>query len=278
MWKRFDPSRPLAVIAGAVVAGVLAGLAASVLLSFTAEPVIDRAVALEEARHRAAHPGEEAASEPELVSRSTQRGVGRFAAYGLGGAAYGVLFGIAFLALGRRRSASSAGGAGGGGAEGTFRRALLAGALLAGAFTVMPFVKYPPNPPGVGDPSTLAERQWKYLALIFLSLVVLAGAARLSGRLRERRWREEERLVAVGLAAAVPLGIICAALPPFSDPVDVPANLLWHFRIASLGGNLLLWAVLTVAFGMAAARRQLELSGAGAAAAGNPLRRPATSA
>ena len=131
---------------------------------------------------------------------------------------------------------------------------------MAGAFTVMPFVKYPPNPPGVGDPATLAERQWKYVALIFLSLVVLAGAARLSGRLRQRGWLDEQRLIAVALAVVVPLGVVCAVLPPFSDAVDVPANLLWRFRIASLGGNLLLWSVLTVGFGAAAARRERELA------------------
>ena len=68
MWKRFDPSRPLAVIVGAVVAGLLAGLVASVLLSFTAEPVIDQAIALEESHHAAQGPNE--ATEPELVSRS----------------------------------------------------------------------------------------------------------------------------------------------------------------------------------------------------------------
>src|SRR5437870_1249365 len=111
MWKRFDPSRPFPVILGAVVAGILAGLVASV---------------------------------------------------------------------------------------------------LPGAFTVMPCLRYPPNPPGVGDPATLSERQWKSLALIFLSLVILAGAARLSGHLRARGWTDDERLAAVGLAVVVPLGLLCA--------------------------------------------------------------------
>jgi predicted cobalt transporter CbtA len=253
MWKRFDPSRPLAVIVGAVVAGIVAGLAASVLLSFTAEPVIDRAIALEESHHHAEEPN--AAVEPEIVSRTEQKGFGRFAAYGLGGGAYGVLFGIAFLALGRRRTAAS-----GSRPEDALRRALRAGALMAAAFTVLPFIKYPPNPPGVGDPATLAERQWKYLALIFLSLVVLAGAARLSRDLRERGWLDDERLIATGLAVVVPLGLVCALLPPFSDAGEVPANLLWRFRVASLGGNLLLWSVLTVSFGAAAVRRERELS------------------
>jgi predicted cobalt transporter CbtA len=245
MWKRFDPSRPLPVLIGAVIAGILAGLLASVLLTFTAEPVIDQAIALEESHHAAeAH---NAAAEPELVSRSEQKGFGRFAAYGLGGAAYGVIFGIAFLALRRRPG-------------GAFSRALLAGTLVAGAFTLMPFVKYPPSPPAVGDPATISERQWKYLALIFLSLVVLAAAARLSGKLRERQWLDDERLIAVGLAIVVPLSLVCALLPPFPDPIEVPANLVWRFRIASLGGNLLLWAVLTVAFGAAAVRQERELT------------------
>jgi predicted cobalt transporter CbtA len=247
MWKRFDPSRPLAVIIGAVIAGILAGLVASVLLTFTAEPVIDQAIALEESHHGAAEPN--AAAEPEIVSRLEQKGAGRFAAYGLGGAAYGVIFGVAFLSLRPRRRP-----------DGAWHRALLAGSIMAGAFTVMPFIKYPPNPPAVGDPATISERQWKYLALIFLSLVVLSAAARLSTRLRERHWLDDERLIAVGLAVVVPLGVICAVLPPFSDPIEVPANLVWRFRVASLGGNLLLWAVLTVAFGAAAVRRERELT------------------
>jgi predicted cobalt transporter CbtA len=270
MWKRFDPSRPLAVIAGAVIAGIVAGLLASVLLTFTAEPLIDQAIALEESHHVAG--GHNAAAEPEIVSRSQQKGFGRFAAYGLGGGAYGVLFGITFLAL-RRRAGGT--GTGGSGPSGAWRRALQAGALMAGAFTVMPFLKYPPNPPGVGDPATLSERQWKYLALIFLSLVVLACAARLSTKLRKRQWNDEERLIAVGLAIVLPLGIICAALPPFHDAVGVPANLLWRFRIASLGGNLLLWSVLTVSFGVAAVRRERALTAPAAAPATGAFR-PAT--
>jgi predicted cobalt transporter CbtA len=274
MWKRFDPARPLAVIVGAVVAGLLAGIVASVLLTFTAEPLIDQAIALEESHasadhHHAAEPG--APAEPEIVSRGDQKGFGRFAAYSLGGGAYGVLFGIVFLALRRRDGKTNPADA--------FRRSLLAGAFMAGAFTIVPFVKYPPNPPAVGDPATINERQWKYLALIFLTVVIFAVAARVSTHLRERGWTEDERLIAVGLALVVPLGLLVALLPPFHDPIGVPANLVWRFRIASLGGNLLLWSVLTTAFGAVAVRRERELSGATSEVpAGGAALRPATSA
>src|SRR5581483_6668750 len=134
------------------------------------------------------------------------------------------------------------------------------------------------NPPAVGDPATLSERQWKYLALIFCSVVVFALAARLSSYLRDREWTDDERLIAVGLAIAVPLGVVLAALPPFHDPIGVPANLVWRFRIASLGGNLLLWSVLTLTFGAVAVRRERELSGTAAEVpAGGTALRPATS-
>lgn len=271
MWKRFDPSRPLAVLVGAMVAGLLGGLLASALLTFTAEPVIDQAIALEESKaaEEPAAKAEGAAKEVEeaVPSRSVQKTPGRFAAYGFGGAAYGVIFGITFLALRRRP----------GEADGAFRHALLAGGLVATAFTVMPFLKYPPNPPAVGDPATISERQWKYLALIFLSLVVLAAAARLSTRLRERQWIDHERMIAVGLAVVVPLGVICAVMPPLPDAIEVPANLLWRFRIASLGGNLLLWTVLAVTFGAAAVRRERELANPAAVPPEAALR-PATTA
>ena len=75
----------------------------------------------------------------------------------------------------------------------------------------------------------------------------------------------------------MPLGVVCAVLPPFSDAVDVPANLLWRFRIASLGGNLLLWSVLTVGFGAAAARRERELAAPAPEATAGGAFRPAPS-
>ena len=155
----------------------------------------------------------------------------------------------------------------------------MAGAVLAGAFTVMPFFKYPPNPPGVGEPSTLAERQWKYLALIFLSLVVLAAAARLSGWLRERGWFAEARLVAVALAvggaARRPLCRAPGELRPDrhagQPAVALPDRLAVREPAA-------VDARCTVGFGAAAVRRERELAGPVAEGAADGAFRPATSA
>ncbi len=53
----------------------------------------------------------------------------------------------------------------------------------------------------------------------------------------------------------VPFALAFALLPGAPDPITVPATLLWSFRLASLGGNLLLWAVITLGFGLLASER-----------------------
>lgn len=255
-----DPARAGAVVRAAVLLGVLAGLLAAVFMTVVGEPWLDDAIALEEAsvfedESQAVEAGHDA-HEPEIVSRSDQRGIGLFSAYGVSGGAFGLLFALGFL--GQRRGGQSA-----------FRRALVAGAVLAGAVTVAPWLKYPPNPPAVGDPETLTQRQWQYLALIATAAAVGFFATHLGGHLRTQGWAEGKRVAAVAGFVALVMGAALTLLPAPPDPVNAPANLVWHFRLASLGGNLLLWSVLTLGFGLVAGAR----TGAGrdrAAAAGQP--------
>ncbi|HVF13794.1 MAG TPA: CbtA family protein, partial [Acidimicrobiales bacterium] len=120
---------------------------------------------------------------------------------------------------------------------------------------VAPWLKYPPNPPAVGDPETLARRQILYVSLICLTAVVGVAAAALSTRLRRDGWPEARRTVAVVAAVVVPLGLAMAVLPGAPDPITVPGDLLWRFRLASLSGNLLLWTSITLGFGLLASER-----------------------
>ena len=233
---RIDLSRPPSVALGAVLVGLLGGLLAALLLTFVGEPSIERAINIELERAEAQDDG---TVEPEIVSRSVQRGAGLFLAYALTGVAFGLLFAVVFWAWRGSR-------------PDPFRRALVAGTVLAGALTVAPWLKYPPNPPAVGDPETLAERQLLYVSLICLTAVVGVAAAALSTRLRHDGWTESRRTVAVVLSVVVPLGIAMAVLPGAPDPITVPADLLWRFRLAALSGNLLLWTVITLGFGLLA--------------------------
>src|SRR5918997_857577 len=112
-----------------LAAGLLAGLLAGTFAYLLAEPVLERAIELENAAHE--HAG-------EVFDRGQQK-VGLILATALYGTSVGALFGL-LSGFFRRRSLPRR----------EWRRSLaLAGAVFLGV-VVAPFLKYPPNPPGVG--------------------------------------------------------------------------------------------------------------------------------
>lgn len=271
MLQRLDVARPGSVIGWAVVCGIAAGLVAAIYASIVGEPLIDQAIAIEEATAEASsstggddvgHPAEEEHGDDSIeVSRPTQSGLGLFSAYGLLGGACGLLLAAGALSL---RGAWLD----------PFRRIAITGSILAGAITVVPWFKYPPNPPAVGDPTTAGERQRLFFLLVALTGVLLAGAVHLSARLRRADWPGPRRVAAVAVAVVAVLGVLLAVMPPIDDaiPTAVGAKLIWQFRVASLAGNLILWSVLTVGFGLLCAEsvrvRQRARSGAAGVGAG----------
>lgn len=243
LWQRVDASRLRSLVVAAAVVGLLAGIVGATFASIAGEPAVDDAIAIEEA-NAAAHPEDPAAHDDEAsVSRSDQRGAGLFGAYALSGAAFGAL--LALTAHGLRR-----------GRPDPARRVMLAGVILAGAFTVAPWFKYPPNPPAVGDTGSLAERQGLYVAVICIAAALGLGTTVLDRRLRAAGWPEHRRLPAVVAGVALPMLLAYALLPPAPDEVSVPATLVWRFRVASLGANLTLWATLTLGLAWLVAEAQ----------------------
>ena len=132
----------------AVLAAVLAALAAIAWHAIATEPLIDRAIELEGARHAGEH------REEPIVGRGAQR-VG----LGLALLLYGVSWALALggtLVLAQDRLPGPTLG----------RRAALLALAAAWAFAVLPALKYPANPPGVGDPETIGLRQGLYVAVL----------------------------------------------------------------------------------------------------------------
>ena len=246
----FDPDRLRRVVGVAVLFGLLGGVFSSLVLTATGEPVLEDALVIERSREDPTAPVLD-----EVVSRGVQRGPGRIAAYALAGAAFGILFGVAFVALRRRVSDP-------------FRRASITGAILAGAITVSPWLKYPPNPPAVGDPETLAYRQRLFFILIVVSVLLLVGALHLLARLATRGWPEYQRLGAVVAAGVFTFAGLYALFPGAPDAVEMPATLVWRFRLASLGANLLVWGVLALGVGGVAALSEQRWRGDSSMSAG----------
>jgi predicted cobalt transporter CbtA len=223
-----------------LAAGLLAGLLAGLFAFLVGEPLQDRAIALEEHAgtahmHRSStHQHESGMVE---LSRGTQK-VGLFFATGLSGSFVGGIFGIAFAFFRGRLMAKS-----------DWSRSLSLAAALFTGVALLPFLKYPSNPPGVGTPSTIGSRTTDYFAMVALSLVAVLVAWYLAKLLRERGVSLPVRQVVVGVGFATVIGLLLVVLPPATDPGSFPAGLLWNYRMASLGTLLTLWAVLGAAFG-----------------------------
>ncbi|MGH7029409.1 MAG: CbtA family protein, partial [Stellaceae bacterium] len=157
--------------------------------------------------------------------------------------AFGGLFALAFaLAYGR---------AGDFGPRAT--SALLAAVGLIAVY-IVPSLKYPANPPAIGDPATIGARTALYFSMIAISLAAMIAAGMLRLRLLARFGAWNAALIA---AAAYLIVVVAAglALPAVNEvPRQFPAVVLWRFRIASLGAQLITWATIGLVFGAAAER------------------------
>ncbi|WP_422769956.1 CbtA family protein [Plantactinospora sp. WMMC1484] len=233
-----------ALLLRGLLAGLVAGLVAGTFAYVAGEPRVDAAIAIEE-QAAASEPGaggDHHAEDEALVSRDGQR-AGLFLATGLFGAAMGGLLAIGYVLLRRRLRTADDGQA----------ALLLAGAALLGA-VIVPFGKYPANPPAVGNPDTINQRTGSYLLLVLLGLVAVWAAA-----LGHRSVRPS---APYGLRAAAAVGgfllvtaVAYTVLPSFSEvPDDFPATLLWEFRIASLGTQVVLWTGIGLLFAILVGR------------------------
>ncbi|MBZ5793879.1 CbtA family protein [Burkholderia contaminans] len=218
--------------------GMLAGIAAG-LLTFgfarvVGEPQVDQAISFEEKADAAK--GD--APEPELVSRHTQAGLGLLTGVVTYGAAFGGLFALVFAYAYGRGSRLRA-------------RPLAAWLALASfiALVIVPNLKYPANPPSVGDPDTIGYRTGLFFLMIAISVATMVFSVSVRRHLLAKlgQWNASivAGLVFVAIIAAVQIG-----LPSISElPADFPAALLWKFRVAAIGMQVIMWTTIGLLFG-----------------------------
>jgi hypothetical protein len=133
-----------------------------------------------------------------------------------------------------------------------------AAALLAAlgfvALILVPQIKYPANPPSIGDPDTIGRRTALYFLMIAIS-VVAAIAATSTGRQLARRLGAWDAALAAAAAYLIVILVAMLILPAVNEvPADFSATTLWNFRLASLGIEAVLWTTLGLGFGFVAER------------------------
>ena len=176
--------------------------------------------------------------EPELVSRPVQGGIGLFTGVTVYNVAFGGLFALAFAVLYGRM--------------GDFSPRLTAALIALSGFIAVyavPILKYPANPPSIGNPDTIGLRTAIYFGMILLSLASMIAAWNVRNRLVEQfgAWNATLIGAAVFVVAVV---IFALAMPPLNEvPEGFPAVVLWQFRMASLGAQAIMWTVIGLGFG-----------------------------
>jgi predicted cobalt transporter CbtA len=217
-----------------MLVGLLAGLLAFAFARLVGEPEVERAIAFETRMDQAR--GE--APEPEMVSRGVQKSFGLLTGVVVYGTAIGGLFGLVFaFAYGRMGI--------------THPRTLSAVLAAMGfvAIVLIPTLKYPANPPSVGNPDTIGVRTGAFFLLIVFSIaaMVLALQVRRSVSMRLGIWNSS--LLASALFLLI-MGIVSYALPVVDEvPAGFPVTLMWRFRVAALGIQGIMWATLGIVFG-----------------------------
>src|SRR5579864_3598109 len=208
-----------------LVRGMLAGIAAG-LLTFgfarvVGEPQVEQAISFEE---KAAVASGDAHEHDELVSRDTQAGLGLLTGVVTYGAAFGGLFSLVFAYAYGRVGALSA-------------RALSAW-LALGAFialVIVPNIKYPANPPSVGDPETIGMRTGLFFLMIAISLAAMVFSLKVRRRaeLKLGAWNGS---IVGGVVFVVIIAAVQLSMPTINEvPAAFPAVLLWKFRVAAIG-------------------------------------------
>lgn len=226
-----------------LLAGLLAGIATFVVAYQVGEPHVERAIALEESATSPAgpaghHQADQSSPSPKdagaEVSRSTQRTWGLLT----GSLAVGVALGgiVALIAagvvgrLGRLTPGQST---------------AVVSTIGFVAFALVPFLKYPANPPGVGSAETIGARTSYYFLFVLASLVMAVAASLLATRVTARSGAFVGVVSGAGLYLLV-MVVTGQLMPSVNEAGDFPADTLWLFRRASLLTLATTWAVIGV--------------------------------
>jgi predicted cobalt transporter CbtA len=214
-----------------LLSGFLAGIVHGLVNLVVVEPYLDTAIGIENQNKFSSG---EAHDTPEFWAeyysyRSWQKG-GEVLAGAILGTSLGALFGLVFGFSKNVLPGSN-----------SVKKALLLSVMMWAVIYIIPFAKYPANPPTVGDPETIILRQTLYLSFIAISGLGALGFYHIYKRINKKI------LAFVGYAVFISAAFV--AMPANPDPMTAPEELVNGFRAASLVGVSVFWLVLALILG-----------------------------
>ncbi len=220
-----------------LLSGTIAGTILGIINLALVEPYIDRAISIET---------QTAVKEGEVIDpvelqdyRLWQKG-GEIAAGAILGMSIGALFGIVFLYSRNSLLQQS---------NSNIRKALILAGIMWFVLFLVPALKYPANPPAVGDPETIYYRESLYIGLVAISGFSALGLALLYWKSGNKVPINRYRFITVLIIYTAIIAGAFYILPPNPDKISVPQDLVQDFRIASALTMSIFWGLLAIIFG-----------------------------
>ncbi len=217
-----------------LISGAFAGFIHGTVNFAIVEPYLDQAIGIE--NQNLFDSGEEEDTPDFWIEyegyRAWQKS-GQILAGVILGTSVGALFGIVF-ALSRNSLPGS----------NDIKKALVLAGVMWFTLYIIPFLKYPANPPTVGDGETVVLR-----AILYLSFIVISGFGAVAFYKISKKLQNKKKLVSL-VGYAVFISAVFLVMPDNPDEITAPMNLVNEFRLMSVLGVTSFWVSVGLILGL----------------------------
>jgi len=230
--------KTLIFIAVTLFSGAIAGTLLGLINQVVVEPYIDKAIGIQ--TQAAINAGQIIDPMQQSNYRMWQKG-GEIAAGSIYGISLSALFGVIF-AYGRNSILLP-------GSNNTKKALVLAGIMFFVLFLI-PTLKYPANPPGVGNPQTIYFREILYVGFIATSGFTALALAFIYKRFGNNNpLSSQKTIIMLPVIYAIVMVTAYVSFPPNPDKVTMPTDLISNFRIAGAFTIGMFWGLLGIILG-----------------------------
>lgn len=222
--------KALTLVGITLSSGVIAGIILALLNLGIVEPTIDKAIALEVQKQISSG---ENVNMSELIDYRYWQKAGAFAGGAIYGAGLASLFGVIFVFARNKLPGKN-----------NKQKAIFLAGIMWFVLFLMVALKYPANPPAVGDPETIYYREILYVAYIMISGFAALGMAVIWIRIN----MNSKRIIIPLIYAAIMITAF-VVMPSNPDKIEISMDLIQTFRILSAITIGAFWGILGITFG-----------------------------
>ena len=217
-----------------LISGALAGFVHGTVNFAIVEPYLDQAIGIENQNLFASG---EAEDTPQFWAeyegyRIWQKS-GQVLAGVILGTSIGALFGLVFAFA--RNSLPG---------NNDIKKALVLAGIMWFTMYLIPFLKYPTNPPTVGDSETVVLR-----AILYLSFIAISGFGALGFYKLSTKFENKKKIIPL-VGYALFISVAFFVMPENPDEITAPMDLVNEFRMMSVLGVTSFWISVGVFLGL----------------------------